>query len=113
MTEENKPVEKKEELNVVDIPKAGVTIALDDGVTFDIVNVKVEPNTTVISEDDVDNLVEEIVSSIETGDIVDLETADFEIDYNNRVVLNSVDIERREIERNVESALRDFFNVRG
>jgi hypothetical protein len=57
-----------------------------------------------LPEDYVDRLIDELVDSIDSDDAIEKDTADFELSYDNRIELNSVDLDTYRIKRNMMNA---------
>ena len=88
-------------------------VTLSEGVTFDIINVKVEEQPLKLPSDTFRSIVDEIMEKIERDpeDFIDYDSADFELSYDNRINLTHIDIDLQDIESMVEDVLREFFDV--
>ena len=94
------------------IPEGGSTIVLGDGVSFEISNVKIEQeNRKKLTREEYDQFFKLLMTYIEDCDAVDNDSAEFSIDYDNRVVLDRIDLDLAEIETAAERALDEFFDV--
>jgi len=82
---------------------------------------KIEESSTTLSADMLQELKQTLMGSItskidrlESNEVVDFGSAEFEMDYSNTVSLNSVDVTtdiiNEIIEEQVDQALHDFFS---
>lgn len=73
---------------------------------------QVESKTFLLNEESFDkvmNIVDRAVSNLDTSDVVDFDDAEFELNYNNTVVLTDVRIDSDRIIDEIREAMENIF----
>jgi hypothetical protein len=78
----------------------------------DVINLinSIEGGGRVISVDDIQRAIDQTIYWIENNSdrLIDEDSAEFELDYNNRVTLSNVNIDTEEIREALENNFMDF-----
>jgi hypothetical protein len=85
-------------------------IALIQGLDPEVVT-KTELRMTQTMFDEVTDIIETAINSMNTDDVVDLSSAEFEMDYHNTVRLVNVDVDGDNIFDAIQSALDRNFEI--
>ena len=73
---------------------------------------QVETKTFLLNEESFDkvmNIVDRAVSNLDTSDVVDFDDAEFELNYNNQIVLTDVRIDSDRIIDEIREAMENIF----
>lgn len=73
---------------------------------------QVESKTFLLNEESFDkvmNIVDRAVSNLDTSDVVDFDDAEFELNYNNQIVLTDVRIDSDRIIDEIREAMENIF----
>lgn len=78
----------------------------------DVINLinSIEGGGRVISVDDIQRAIDQTIYWIENNSdrLIDEDSAEFELDYNNRITLSNVNIDTEEIREALENNFMDF-----
>jgi hypothetical protein len=85
-------------------------IALIQGLDPEVVT-KTELRMTQTMFDEVTGIIETAINNIDTDDVVDLSSAEFELDYHNTVRLVNVDVDGDNIFDAIQNALDRNFEI--
>ena len=85
-------------------------IALIQGLDPEVVT-KTELRMTQTMFDEVTGIIETAINNIDTDDVVDLSSAEFELDYHNTVSLVNVDVDGDNIFDAIQNALDRNFEI--
>ena len=85
-------------------------IALIQGLDPEVVT-KTELRMTQTMFDEVTDIIETAINSMNTDDVVDLSSAEFELDYHNTVRLVNVDVDGDNIFDAIQNALDRNFEI--